>query len=313
MFVYLASAVYLGWSLGANDAANIFGTAVSSKMLKFFTAAVLASIFVIVGAMLEGRAGIETLSSISAMNLEAAAVSSFAAAITVTIMTLLKLPVSTSQAVVGSIIGVGLMTNQTGFQGLGKILACWLGTPVGGCIFSIILYIMIGKIINRLRPSLITLDVALRVGLIVTGCYGAYALGANNVANVTAVFVGPGLLSPGLATVVGGVSIALGILTFSRGVMKTVGRSIVKLDAYSAFIVVLSEALTVHIYAIIGVPVSTSQAVVGAVLGIGLLKRAEALKMRAVVGIFSGWIMTPLLAAMLSALIYFILHLEYIG
>jgi len=313
MFVYLASAVYLGWSLGANDAANIFGTAVSSKMLKFFTAAVLASIFVIVGALLGGRAGIETLSSISAMDMEAAVISSFAAAITVTIMTLLKLPVSTSQAVVGSIIGVGLMTSQTGFQGLGKILACWLGTPVGGCIFSIILYIMIGKIINRLRPSLITLDVALRVGLIVTGCYGAYALGANNVANVTAVFVGPGLLSPGLATLVGGVSIALGILTFSRGVMKTVGGSIIKLDAYSAFIVVLSEALTVHIYAIIGVPVSTSQAVVGAVLGIGLLKRAEAIRMRAVAGIFSGWIMTPLLASMLSALIYFFLHLEYIG
>ena len=74
----------------------------------------------------------------------------------------------------------------------------------------------------------------------------------------------------------------------SKGVMKTVGRGIVKLDACSALIVVLSNAITVHIYAIIGVPVSTSQAVVGAVLGIGLLMRAEALKKRAILGAFSG-------------------------
>ena len=106
---YLISALYLGWSLGANDAANIFGTAVSSKMVRFMTAANLSSIFVILGAILEGRAGIETIGGLSNMDLATAGISSLAAAIAVTIMTILKLPVSTSQAVVGSIIGVGIM------------------------------------------------------------------------------------------------------------------------------------------------------------------------------------------------------------
>lgn len=106
---YLISALYLGWSLGANDAANIFGTAVSSRMVKFATAAIFSSIFVILGAILEGSAGIETLGSLSVMDLATAGTSSLAAAIAVTIMTVLKLPVSTSQAVVGSIIGVGVM------------------------------------------------------------------------------------------------------------------------------------------------------------------------------------------------------------
>ena len=95
--------------------------------------------------------------------------------------------------------------------------------------------------------------------------------------------------------------------------MKTVGKGIVKLDAFSALIVVLSNAITVHIYAIIGVPVSTSQAVVGAVLGIGLLKRAEALKKRSILGIFSGWIATPVIASICSMLLYFITHIQYIG
>ena len=310
---YLITALYLGWSLGANDAANIFGTAVSSKMVRFTTAIILSSIFVILGSIIEGKNGIETISSISAMDLTTAGISSLSAAISVTIMTVLKLPVSTSQAVVGSIVGVGIMQKHIALTGLSKILVCWIGTPIGACIISIILYLLLAKFLNRLRLSIWDYDFVMRAGLIITGCYGAYALGANNVANVTAVFYGAGLLSIETAALIGGASIALGILTFSKGVMNTVGKGIVKLDAYSAFIVVLSNAITVHVYAGIGVPVSTSQAVVGAILGIGLLKRAEALKKRSVVGVFSGWIATPIIAALFSVFIYFITHLKYVG
>jgi len=310
---YLISALYLGWSLGANDAANIFGTAVSSRMVKFITAGILASIFVILGSILGGRAGIETISKLSVMDLGMAGISSLSAAIAVTIMTILKLPVSTSQAVVGSIVGVGIMQKHVTLTGLDKIIICWIGTPIGGGIFSIILYLILARVINRLKPSLAGFDFFMRAGLIITGCYGAYALGANNVANVTAVFYGAGFFSVETAALIGGVSIALGIVTFSKGVMQTVGKGIVKLDAFSALIVVLSNAITVHIYAIIGVPVSTSQAVVGAVLGIGLLKRAEALKTRAIIGVFSGWIATPVIAALVSMFIYFVIHLKYVG
>ncbi len=310
---YLISALYLGWSLGANDAANIFGTAVFSKMVKFITAAVLSSIFVILGSILQGRPGIETIGKISTMGPETAGISSLAAAIAVTIMTILKLPVSTSQAVVGSIVGVGIMQRQAALAGLDKVIICWIATPIGACIFSIILYLILARIINRFQPSWAGSDFIIRAGLIIAGCYGAYALGANNVANVTGVFYGAGLLSIKSAALIGGVSIALGILTFSKGVMKTVGKGIVKLDGYSALIVVLSNAVTVHIYAVVGVPVSTSQAVVGAVLGIGLLKRAEALKKRAILGVFSGWIATPFTAALVSMFIYFITHLRYVG
>ena len=310
---YLISALYLGWSLGANDAANIFGTAVSSKMVKFITAAILSSIFVILGSILQGRPGIETIGRISVMSLTTAGVSSLAAAIAVTMMTILRLPVSTSQAVVGSIVGVGIMQKHATLGGLDKIIICWIGTPIGGCVFSIILYVTLARIINRFRPSWAGSDFIIRAGLIIAGCYGAYALGANNVANVTAVFYGAGFLSIQTAALIGGVSIALGILTFSKGVMKMGGKGIVRLDAYSALIVVLSNAVTVHMYAVIGVPVSTSQAVVGAVLGIGLLKRAEALRKRAILGVFSGWIATPLIAALASMLIYFVAHLKYVG
>ncbi len=78
--------------------------------------------------------------------------------------------------------------------------------------------------------------------------------------------------------------------------MMTVGKGLVKLDAFSAFIVVLSESITVHIYAIIGVPVSTSQAVVGAVLGIGIVRGVRTVNKRVLGGILVAWATTPLIS-----------------
>ena len=57
MFTYLfflSSGLFLGWSLGANDASNIFGTAVGTKMLRFGFAATIASVFIVLGSVISG-------------------------------------------------------------------------------------------------------------------------------------------------------------------------------------------------------------------------------------------------------------------
>jgi PiT family inorganic phosphate transporter len=304
--------IFLGWSLGANDVANVFGSAVASRMVKFWTAAILASIFVLLGALLEGQAGIETLQGLTHLSLKKAVISSVAAAVTVTLMTILGLPVSTSQAVVGAILGIGLLSKDINFAGLGKVIICWLGTPVGGLVAAIILYKLLAAIYNRLPIDLFKGDMLIRSGLIVAGSYAAYALGANNVANVTAVFVGAGLLNVFTATLIGGLSIGMGIMTFSRGVMETVGRKLVRLDPFSALVVVLAEAVTVHFYTLVGVPVSTSQALIGAILGVGVVKGISTVKGRTLLNILIGWFLTPVIAGVISLLLFFIVHLKYI-
>ena len=113
----LLGGIFLGWSLGANDASNIIGTAVSSKMIRFWTAALLASFFVIMGAVISGQAGIETIKGLTDLSVSQAVISSVAAALTVTIMTVMALPVSTSQAVVGAILGMGILNNQLNTAG----------------------------------------------------------------------------------------------------------------------------------------------------------------------------------------------------
>ena len=308
----LLGGIFLGWSLGANDASNAFGSAVSSRMVKFWTAAILASIFVILGALLEGRAGIETLQGLTEMTLKMAVVSSVAAAVTVTIMTVLGLPVSTSQAVVGAIFGIGLVNKQLNIAGLGKVVACWFGTPVGGLLMAIVLYRLLAVFYNRSKIDLFDSDILLRLSLIVAGSYAAYALGANNVANVTAVFVAAGQLTVFTAALLGGLSIALGILTFSRRVMETVGTKLVQLDPFSALVVVLAEGLTVHFYTLVGVPVSTSQAVVGAILGVGIVKGVNTVSRRTLTNISIGWFLTPAVACFIALALYFAVNLHFI-
>ena len=308
----LLGGIFLGWSLGANDAANAFGSAVSSKMLRFWTAAILAAIFVLLGAILEGRAGIDTLQGLTQLTLKKATVASVAAAITVTLMTFLGLPVSTSQAVVGAILGIGFLNQQLDITGLSKVVSCWIGTPVGGLIVAIIVYKLLSVTFNRLNIDLFRTDILIRLLLIVAGSYAAYALGANNVANVTAVFVGAGQISAFSATLIGGLSIALGILTFSRLVMETIGKKLVRLDPFSALIVVLAEAITVHFFTFVGVPVSTSQAVIGAVLGVGVVKGANTVSRRTLTNILFGWFLTHAVACFIAIALYVVIHLRYL-
>ena len=308
----LLGGIFLGWSLGANDAANVFGTAVSSRMVKFWTAALLAAVFVVAGALVEGQSGIKTLQGLTSFTSEQAIIASVAAAATVSLMTLLSLPVSASQAVVGAIMGIGLLNRQINFAGLGKVVVCWLGTPVGGIVLAIIIYKILAAVANSMNLNIFQADMLLRVCLILAGSYGAYALGANNVANVTAVFVGAGMLSISAAVLIGGLSIGLGILTFSRGVMETVGKKLVRLDPFSALVVVLAQAVTVHVYAFIGVPVSTSQAVIGAVLGVGMIKGVNTIRRRTLMHIFLAWFITPFVTVLFALSLDFASHLHYI-
>lgn len=301
------SGVFLGWSLGANDASNVFGTAVASRMVKFSTAAVLCSVFVVLGALLEGHEGIETYRRMSPVGPNLAFIVSLAAGTTVAIMSYWKLPVSTSQAVVGALVVLGLMNSNLDTSSLTKVVLCWIGTPIGAALVTIILYYGLGKVLNLLNLSLFSYDRNLRWALVIAGSYGAYALGANNVANVTGAFVGPGMLDPFSACLIGSLSIALGVVTYSRNVMMTVGKNLVKLDAFTAFVAIMSEAITVHVYAMVGVPVSTSQAIVGAVLGIGFIKGVRTINARVLGRILFGWTGTPLLSGGMTMLLFLLL------
>jgi PiT family inorganic phosphate transporter len=298
----LSGGIFIGWALGTNDSANLFGTGVAAEVVKYRTAIILTSIFVVVGALTEGYKSMETVGKMSQLTPMAAFVAAFSAGICVATFSYLSLPVSTSQAIMGSVLGIGIIWGVPDFTKIYKVVICWIFTPVGASIFSFTLYPILGKLFGRLLMDLRQRNILIKTALIFAGCYGAYSLGANNVANVTGVYVGSALLTPFKASLIGSLSIASGVLTYSRKVMDTIGKKIIELDGFSAFISTFSAALTVHFFTQVGVPVSTSQAIVGGVTGIGLKKGVKTVKKRTLIEIGIGWLSTPLSSALLAYL-----------
>lgn len=335
--LYLASGLFLGWSLGASDAANVFGTAVTTGMIRYRTAVICAAVFVVLGAFWGGSGTSKTLETLGAINaLPGAFVVAFAAAVSIYIMVVVKYPVSTSQAIVGAIVAWNIFTGRsTNVCVLVEIAVTWVICPILAAIFAMLLYKLTAMVINLLRPGVFKLDRGLRISLLVVGIFGAYTLGANNVANVVGVFIPSinwqDLQIPFLGTLsgdsqlflLGGLAIAVGVITYSRRVMDTVGKGIMPLTPVGAFVAVLAHSLVLFIFAskslsgfiaslglpaIPLVPVSSTQAIVGAVVGIGLLKGGHAIKWKMIFKIASSWVTTPVLAGLICLFLLFVMQ-----
>ena len=327
VLLFLTSGLFLGWALGANDAANVFGTAVGTKMVKWRTAAIICSVFVILGAVISGAGASHTLGKLGAISaLPGAFMTALSAAVAVYAMTKSGLPVSTSQAIVGAIIGWNLFSgNETDISTLIKILSTWVICPVLSAFIAIALFKILRFFARRIKLHMVMADAYTRVGLIFAGAFGAYSLGANNIANVVGVFI-PASPLPELQVgtyivtstkqlfLLGGLAIAFGVFTYSRGVMMTVGGNLGRLSPTTAFIAVMSHSIVLIIFASRGleawlaghglptiplVPVSSSQAIVGAIVGISILQGATGIHWAVLGKIVAGWIATPFTAGIL--------------
>jgi PiT family inorganic phosphate transporter len=333
VLLFLSSGLFLGWSLGANDAANVFGTAVGSRMVRFRTAALICSLFVCIGAVMGGAGAAHTLGRLGAVNaLGGAFTVALAAAVATFAMTRLGLPVSTSQAVVGGIIGWNFYAGAvTGTGALSEILLSWVLCPVLAAGVAVVCYMLLRWVLESSRVHLLRQDSLVRGGLLIAGAFGSYSLGANNIANVMGVFVPDnpftdrtllGVTVDGTQQLflLGGLSIGVGVLTYSERVMRTVGNRLMRLSPEAALVVVVAQAVVLFLFAsktleawlashglptVPLVPVSSSQAVIGAILGLGLLRGGREVRWRPLAGVGLGWLVTPVAAGVLSFLMLF--------
>ena len=293
----------MGWTLGANDSANVFGTGVATGTIKYGTAIVLTAVFVLAGSVFEGSKCMSTLSELSHLLPLTAFCCTLATALTMTVLTYLGIPASASQGTVGAILGASIWFGSPDLSGLSKIITCWVFTPVCAVIVSYWLHRLLTYVLDRTITSITYRNVLYTFGIATAGCYAAYCLGSNNVANVTGVYVGSGLLSSKTAALIGGLSIAGGVLTYSGRVMTTIGKGIAPLSPSSAFVCVLATGLTLHVFTQIGVPVSSSQAVVGTVVGVGFVGGMRTVSGKMLAKIVTGWALTPFAAGILSLIL----------
>ena len=248
-------------------------------------------------------------------------------------MTKARLPVSTSQAVVGAIIGWNLFSGSlTDYGSLTRIVSSWVLCPVLAGLFAVLLLKLADVGTRVFRPHLFRLDMGTRYGLLLVGAFASYSLGANNIANVMGVFVPVApfadlqvlglfkLSGTQQLFLLGGLAIGAGVFTYSKRVMLTVGSDLFRLSPISALVVVAAQAIVLFLFSsesleswlasrslptVPLVPVSSSQAVIGAVIGIGLAKGGRNIDFRVLARIASGWISTPIVAGAVGFVLLF--------
>jgi PiT family inorganic phosphate transporter len=192
-------------------------------------------------------------------------------------------------------------------------------------LIAIAIAILGAIVIRRIEPDrkaekkqhFITVERVFGVLMVITACGMAFAHGSNDVANA----IGPLAAVIGVATtgeiaaksalpiwvlMLGGGGIVLGLATFGRHVIATVGRKITQLTPSRGFAAELAAATTIVIASGTGIPISTTHTLVGAVLGVGVARGIEAIDLRVVGRILVSWVVTIPAGAILAILFFFL-------
>jgi PiT family inorganic phosphate transporter len=223
----------------------------------------------------------------------------------VTLATFFRIPTSTSQAIVGGVVGIGLAAGvKVDFSKIITIIESWVVCPIMVMALAFVLYYLLLRILKKIRMSALLVQNALGWLAILSACYVSYSMGANNAGNAVGLIANLGIIHPSILLGIGGVSIAVGAATYGKKVADTVGKGITPLDISGAFISQVSSAFGIHLFSMMGIPVSTSSAIVGAVVGVGLVKGGKAISKKTILTILSGWILTPCSAAAASYIVY---------
>jgi PiT family inorganic phosphate transporter len=225
----------------------------------------------------------------------------FFAAFTITLVTILK-----------GLSHVGLEISTRDSYLLATVIA--IGIAIVG-----------GFVIRRVKADpkaekdqhFVTVERVFGMLMVVTACGMAFAHGSNDVANA----IGPlaavvSVAQTGQVTaqasiapwvlLLGGAGIVIGLATYGRHVIATVGQKITHLTPSRGFAAELAAATTIVVASGTGIPISTTHTLVGAVLGVGMARGIEAIDLRIVGRIFLSWVVTIPAGALLAIIFFFI-------
>ncbi|MDH5361797.1 MAG: inorganic phosphate transporter [Aigarchaeota archaeon] len=317
----LALSFYMAWTLGANDAATPAGCPVGAGVISMKKALIVFAVFSMVGALAQGFMNITTIGRglVPQIDLVGAISVVLAACIWVTLCTWKGLEISNTHSVVGGIIGYGLIVQgSVEVRLLSGIVAAWIASPLLSAALAVLVYMVLKRILRR---SIDENKVQRMISLLLIGslCFSAYSFGANDVGNATGVYVTvaqrfgnmPDYITMVLLAAFGALGIAIGGLTWGSKVVATVAYRIVRLDPLSALSAELATAFIIFIFVTLpytligyGLPVSTSIASVGSIIGVGFAKDRSSVNKGTIGRLVATWIATPFATSVLSMISY---------
>ena len=319
---YLILALVLGIIVGANDAVNVFGSAIGSKMLKFSLAISFFIIFIILGALINAQYPSAIYQNIipSYFSIDKTLVI-LAPVIVATLFSIkLRISSSISQSLIFSIIGFAIATGiAVDYKIFEQLIFIWILTPFISFVLVIILYLLINSFLNSLKLNIFYKDFVIRTLLVLFGCLAAFALGSNLTASIVGIFspfINSSIhINENLLFFLGSACIGLGALFFSKKIIHNIGSKVSKINSVSALAILATQILILLFFSskliidyvnlkfginLFAMPISASHVTLASILGIAALKGFKETNIKNSLFIISSWIYLPIIVFVFS-------------
>jgi len=297
----------ISFGIGSND--ETFAPAVGSGYLKLKVAIILAAILNIAGILLLGDRVAKTLGEgliVKPLTMMEIIPIVFAVGAWLTIASYFKSPISTTQAMIGAIIGLSFLIGFA-YVNWSAIALVFIGlaiSPVLGFVISYAVYLGLHKAVLSKMKGLNEVEKREKLFaqlLLVAVMITQFSRGANDIANAIAPLIHVVELSTLL--IIGGIGATIGLVVLGRRVLATLGTSVVKLSPSSALAAQIAVALVMFLGTWFGLPLSGTAVLVAALIGVGYAKKIK-VNMRTVKGIVFAWGVTFPTTAFITVAIY---------
>ena len=319
----IAVALFFVFLNGLHDAANSIATIVSTRVLRPQYAVFWAAFFNFIAFLFFGLHVAETLGTgiidpgiVTPQVIFAALMG----AITWNIVTwVFGIPSSSSHALIGGLVGAGLA--KTGFssivwQGLLKTAGAIVMSPGIGFVLALLLILIVSWVFVRQTPFAV--DSTFRVLQFVSASLYSLGHGGNDAQKTMGIiavllfsqgYLGSEFYVPFWVVITCQAAIALGTLFGGWRIVHTMGSKITKLNPMQGFCAETGGAITLFAATWLGIPVSTTHTITGAIIGVGAARRVSAVRWGLAGNIVVAWVITMPAAALISALCYFAVDL----
>jgi phosphate/sulfate permease len=296
----LAACVLIAFGIGSNDTSNALGICIGCGIIRLQKALLLFGCFVVLGVVLQGQKVMQTVGkNLVDVNLPIMSIALSVSAVLIILSNWKKLPLSTHQVIIGSLVGAGVAAGvAVSFLSLIKIVISWIISPLVAFFSALFLYRAMEKTISKL--SLFRIERIIRSLLLLSGILISYNTGANELATIVGPAIHSGLIERTPASLIGSLFVFLGAVLLSKRVIETIGKGITTLDPYSGFAAQFGAGICVLFFTILGMPISTTYCIIGGISGVGMSKGMKTVKMDLIKKIIANWFLAPTLAFLIS-------------
>jgi len=294
-YIPILACVLMAVGMGSNDTSNAIGICIGCGIIKLKRAILFFGVFVLIGISLQGERVMKTVGKgIVEVDITILSVSCIVSAVLIIASNWKKIPLSVLQVLIGSLAGAGAGSGVlVHYDTLGKILLSWAVSPFVALIFANLLYRGMERALSRY--PVFSIERILRGLLLGSSILIAYNTGANSLATILGPAVHAEVLGRYEAFAIGSLFVFLGAYLLSYRVVDTVGKGITALDPFSGFAAQFGAGACVLFFTILGMPISTTYCIIGAISGVGLVKGMGTVKRELLFKILRNWILGPAL------------------